>query len=253
MLSSEPSRFALAMEPGPHEIAMDRRGPSCYPTNPTPLNEFSVMPLTDLLFPALQGFGMGGGLIIAIGAQNAFVLKSGLKRHHLLPVVLFCFLSDALLIAAGVGGFGTLVAAFPVLTDAAAIGGALFLAFYGARAAWSALRPGSLNADDGATGGPGLFATLATIAALTWLNPHVYLDTVVLLGGIAGQFPMPARIWFGIGAATASAAWFFTLGYGARLLAPLFAKPAAWRVLDGLIALVMWAIAASLILALVSG
>ncbi len=208
------------------------------------------MPVADYLFPALQGFGMGAGLIIAIGAQNAFVLKTGLLRRHLLAVVLFCFLSDATLIAAGVGGFGTLVAAFPLLTDAAAIGGAIFLAFYGARAAWSALRPGALQAGDG-VGGPGLLATLATVAALTWLNPHVYLDTVVLVGGIAGQFPMPQRLWFGAGAVLASAAWFFALGYGARLLAPLFARPAAWQVLDGLIALVMWAIATSLLLGLV--
>lgn len=211
------------------------------------------MPVVDFLFPALQGFGIGAGLIIAIGAQNAFVLKTGLLRRHLLPVVLFCFLSDATLIAAGVGGFGTLVAAFPLLTDAAAIGGAIFLAFYGARAAWSALRPGALQAGDGAGGGPGLFATLATVAALTWLNPHVYLDTVVLVGGIAGQFPMPERLWFGLGAVLASAVWFFALGYGARLLAPLFARPAAWRVLDGLIALVMWAIAASLVAGLFNG
>ena len=210
------------------------------------------MPFADYLFPALQGFGMGAGLIIAIGAQNAFVLKTGLLRRHLLPVVLFCFLSDATLIAAGVGGFGTLVAAFPLLTDAAAIGGAIFLAFYGARAAWSALRPGALQAGEGAAGGPGLIATLATVAALTWLNPHVYLDTVVLVGGIAGQFPMPERACFGIGAVLASAIWFFALGYGARLLAPLFARPAAWRVLDGLIALVMWAIATSLVLGLVN-
>jgi len=210
------------------------------------------MPFVDQLFAALQGFGMGAGLIIAIGAQNAFVLKTGLLRRHLLAVVLFCFLSDATLIAAGVGGFGTLVAAFPLLTDAAAIGGAIFLAFYGARAAWSALRPGTMQAESGAADGPGLFATLATVAALTWLNPHVYLDTVVLVGGIAGQFPIPERLWFGLGAVLASATWFFALGYGARLLAPLFARPAAWRVLDGLIALVMWAIATSLVLGLVN-
>lgn len=211
------------------------------------------MPTPELLLSALQGFAMGGGLIIAIGAQNAFVLKMGLLRRHLLPVVLFCFLSDAALIAAGVGGFGSLVAAFPLLTDAAAIGGALFLAFYGVRAAWAAFRPGALVAKDGAAAGPGLLAALGTIAALTWLNPHVYLDTVVLLGGVAGQFPMPDRIWFGAGAVLASAAWFFALGYGARLLSPLFAKPAAWRVLDGLIALVMWSIAISLVVGLVSG
>ena len=202
---------------------------------------------------ALPGFAMGAGLIIAIGAQNAFVLRTGLTRRHVLPVVLLCAFSDAVLILAGVGGFGALVASSPILTDAAALGGAVFLTFYGARAAWSAFRPGSLNAAQAAEAAPGLIPTLATAAALTWLNPHVYLDTVVLLGGIAGQYPMPDRAAFGAGAVLASFTWFFALGYGARLLAPVFAKPMAWRVLDALIALVMWSIAASLIRGLVAG
>ena len=193
----------------------------------------------------VAGLGTGLSLIVAIGAQNAFVLKQGLLRRHVFAVSLFCALSDALLIAAGVAGAGAIAAKAPWFLAAMRWGGAAFLICYGARAMIAALRGGETLRAAGAAGAA-LPATLATIAALTWLNPHVYLDTVVLLGSISAQWD--DRMGFASGAITGSFLFFFALGYGARLLAPLFARPAAWRVLDGAIALVMWTIAAGLIL-----
>ena len=189
------------------------------------------------------GFGLGLSLILAIGAQNAFVLRQGLRGEHVLPVVLTCALSDALLIAAGVAGFGALVTAAPWIVPVFRWGGAAFLLLYGARAAWAAWR-GSGHLDPAAAAG-GLRRAVAICLALTWLNPHVYLDTLVLLGGVSTQADSPVA--FGLGAMTASSVFFFSLGYGAALLRPVFARPAAWRVLDAGIALVMWAIAASLL------
>jgi L-lysine exporter family protein LysE/ArgO len=194
---------------------------------------------------ALIGFGTSAALIIAIGAQNAFVLRQGLARAHVLPVVLICALSDALLISAGILGLGALVQQHPALLEATRWGGAAFLLLYGVMAARRALRPGSMQAADGASGS--LKTALLACLAFTWLNPHVYLDTVVLLGSIASQQPGDQRAAFGVGAVSASIVWFTALGFGARWLAPLFARPAAWRVLDGLIACVMWAIAWGLI------
>jgi L-lysine exporter family protein LysE/ArgO len=194
---------------------------------------------------ALIGFGTSAALIIAIGAQNAFVLRQGLARAHVLPVVLVCALSDALLISAGILGLGALVQQHPALLEAARWGGAAFLLVYGVMAARRALRPGSMQAADGASGS--LKTALLACLAFTWLNPHVYLDTVVLLGSIASQQPGDQRAAFGVGAVSASIVWFTALGFGARWLAPLFARPAAWCVLDGLIACVMWAIAWGLI------
>ncbi|WP_207480314.1 LysE/ArgO family amino acid transporter [Arenibaculum pallidiluteum] len=201
--------------------------------------------MPSAILPALQGFSLGAGLIVAIGAQNAFVLRQGLKREHVLPVVLVCILADGLLIALGCAGFGSLVAARPELLAAVGLGGAAFLAWYGLRALRSAMRPGTLVA-----GGPqpiGLGRALATVSALTLLNPHVYLDTVVLLGGIAGRFAPAERVSFAGGAVVASTVWFLGLGFGARLLAPVFARPAAWRVLDLVIAAVMLTLAALLL------
>ena len=190
-----------------------------------------------------SGLGLGLSLILAIGAQNAFVLRQGLRGAHVLPVVLTCALSDAVLIVAGVAGFGALVAAVPSVLPVVRWAGAAFLVLYGARAALSAWRgTGALEA--GAAAGSAGRAVLVCLA-LTWLNPHVYLDTVVLLGAIAAQAPSPAA--FGAGAVTASFAFFFTLGYGATLLRPVFAAPVAWRVLDAAVALTMWAIAAGLV------
>ena len=196
----------------------------------------------------IAGLGFGLSLIIAIGAQNAFVLRQGLRREHVLAVVLVCALSDALLIGLGVGGLGTLLQFVPWLIVVVRIGGAAFLIVYGILAVRRALRPKALVAEGG-NGAMPLRTALGTVLALTWLNPHVYLDTVVLLGSVAGTHGGD-RWWFGLGAALASIVWFTALGYGARLLRPLFAKPIAWRILDGSIAVVMFAIAVSLLLGL---
>ena len=195
----------------------------------------------------LEGFGTGSGLIIAIGAQNAFVLAQGVRREHHLPVALVCAVCDALLLAAGLAGMGAALAAAPALRQAAALGGAAFLGLYGLRAARSAwCGSGALCAQDDA-GGRGLRATLLLTLAVTLLNPHVYLDTVLLLGSIGGRHGDPGRWHFGAGAATASFAWFFGLALLGRLLAPLLSRPAAWRALDALVALVMWTVAAGLL------
>jgi L-lysine exporter family protein LysE/ArgO len=193
------------------------------------------------------GFGTGFSLILAIGAQNAFVLRQGLMRAHVFAVCLVCAVSDAVLIAAGVAGMGTLAALAPRLIDALTWGGAAFLIVYGALSLRRAFRPAGLRA--AASGATSLGAALGTALAFTWLNPHVYLDTVVLLGSISARFPGTERAAFAIGAAAASFAWFLALGLGARVLTPMFARPAAWRVLDLLIALVMFAIAAPLAVA----
>ncbi len=193
----------------------------------------------------LQGFATSAALIIAIGAQNAFVLRQGLARAHVLPVVLVCALSDVLLISLGVAGLGRWVQAQPALLEITRWGGAAFVLGYGLLAARRALSPHTLAVQGQAVGD--LRAALAACLAFTYLNPHCWLDTVVLLGSISAQQPDGARWTFGAGAASASAVWFFALGYGARLLAPLFARPVAWRVLDAAIALVMAAIAATLI------
>jgi len=196
--------------------------------------------------PFLNGLRLGAGLIVVIGAQNAFVLRQGLRRRHVFLVATVCVLIDMSLIAAGAGGFGTLVAAVPALTDIAALGGALFLVAYGLRALRAAIRPGALELGAGTAAGPR--EAVLTALALSLLNPHVYLDTVVLLGGLAGQYAEAAeRLWFAIGAMTASALWFYALGYGAAGLAPLFARPIAWRLLDLGVAAVMFAIAAALL------
>ncbi len=192
----------------------------------------------------LAGFGTSLSLIVAIGAQNAFVLKQGLLRQHVFATCAFCALSDALLITAGILGAGAIAASAPWFLTVMRWGGVIFLLAYGAKAFLAAWRGGeALRAGQGAAG---LGATLAVIAALTWLNPHVWLDTVVLLGSISSGWPNKAG--FLMGAVSASIMFFFALGYGARLLAPLFAKPVAWRVLDVLVGLVMWAIALGLVL-----
>lgn len=200
----------------------------------------------DTLLSALTGLAFGLSLIVAIGAQNAFVLRVGLRQKHVLPVVAVCALSDALLITAGVAGLGTLVDRAPAVLTAARVGGAVFLLGYAAVAARRALRPGAvLTAEDG-DAPTRVWPVVATCLGLTWLNPHVYLDTVVLLGSVAGTHGAQ-RWWFGAGAVVGSLVWFTALGYGARLLRPLFARPGAWRVLDGVIAVVMVLIAVSLL------
>jgi L-lysine exporter family protein LysE/ArgO len=201
-----------------------------------------------MFLAALAGLAFGLSLIIAIGAQNAFVLRQGLRREHVFAVVLVCAASDALLIAVGVGGLGSLLQLAPWLLVVVRIGGAAFLLVYGLLAARRALRPSALTAENGGAS-TSLAVAITTCLALTWLNPHVYLDTVVLLGSVAGTHG-DDRWWFGLGAIVASAVWFTALGYGARLLRPLFARPTAWRVLDGIIAIVMVAIAVSLLVGL---
>lgn len=193
----------------------------------------------------LAGLGVGLSLIMAIGAQNAFVLKQGLLRNHVFVVCLFCAASDAALIAAGVAGAGAIARNAPWFLQAMRWGGAAFLLWYGLRSARAAWRGGeALQASAGAA--PALGPTLATLAALTWLNPHVWLDTVVLIGSISSA--QPDRLGFALGAMSGSFLFFFSLGFGARLLAPLFARPVSWRVLEAGVALVMWTIAATLIL-----
>ena len=186
---------------------------------------------------ALAGFATSLALIVAIGSQNAFVLRQGILREHVLPLVAFCALSDALLILVGVAGGGALVQQYPVALEVARIGGALFLAAYALFAARRALHPAAMLPLDA----PGLSlpAALATCFGFTFLNPHVYLDTVVLLGAVATQRGEAGRWWFGLGAASASLCWFAALGFGARLLRPVFARPMAWRLLDGFIAATM--------------
>lgn len=194
---------------------------------------------------AASGFLLGLGLIAAIGAQNAFVLRQGLRREHVFAVCLTCAVSDAILIAAGVGGMGWLAARAPWIAPAMTWAGAAFLVVYGAMSFARAMRPGALA--PAGQGAGGLRAVLLTCIALTWLNPHVWLDTVVLLGSVAAQYPGDG-VAFGAGAVLASFVFFFALGYGARTLAPLFARPAAWRVLDLAVGAVMWTIAARLVL-----
>jgi L-lysine exporter family protein LysE/ArgO len=195
---------------------------------------------------ALAGFATGFSLILAIGAQNAFVLRQGLRRAHVFAVCLTCALSDAVLIAAGVAGFAAAETALPWLGPVLRWGGVAFLLVYGALAFRAALGPGAaLEPAEEGTGSLG--RALATCLALTWLNPHVYLDTVVLLGSVAAQWD-GARLAFGAGAVAASFTFFFGLGYGARLLRPVFARPVAWRWLEAAVGVVMWTIAAKLIL-----
>jgi L-lysine exporter family protein LysE/ArgO len=190
---------------------------------------------------ALAGFATSLALIVAIGSQNAFVLRQGILREHVLPLVAFCALSDALLILVGVAGGGALVQQYPVALEVARIGGALFLAAYALFAARRALHPAAMLPLDAPS--LSLPAALATCFGFTFLNPHVYLDTVVLLGAVATQRGEAGRWWFGLGAASASLCWFAALGFGARLLRPVFARPLAWRMLDAVIAVTMASLA----------
>jgi L-lysine exporter family protein LysE/ArgO len=194
--------------------------------------------------PLLVGFLAALALIAAIGAQNAFVLRQGIRREHVLPVVLLCIAADASLIAAGIAGVGALINAHPGAVAVATYGGAAFLLCYGLLAAKRAWKPSALTPADAAPAKLG--AVLATCAALTFLNPHVYLDTVVLLGALANEHG-DGRWFFGLGAVCASALWFTGLGFGARRLATFFATPRTWRLLDAFIAAFMLALGVSLV------
>lgn len=208
------------------------------------LNLFAASALT-------KGFFLSAGLIIAIGAQNMFVLRQGLKREHVLPIVLFCAAADATLIVAGVSGLGGVLTVIPGLSLVLSLGGAAFLTGYGISALRRAANPSALAV--GAEASMTLGAALAGTAAFTFLNPHVYIDTVMLMGAVGASLPAAERPLFMAGAVLASVVWFSSLGYGARFLAPLFAKPTAWRVLDIGIGVMMLTLAASLVHGAVTG
>lgn len=202
--------------------------------------------MTHAFLPAFtQGFVLSAGLIIAIGAQNMFVLRQGLKREHVVPIVLFCAAADASLIVAGVSGLGGVLALVPGLSLVLSIGGAAFLAWYGVSALRRAANPSALVVGHEAS--MTLGAALAGSAAFTFLNPHVYIDTVMLMGAVGASLPSAERPLFMVGAALASLTWFSSLGFGARFLAPLFSRASAWRVLDIIIGVMMLGLAASLV------
>jgi L-lysine exporter family protein LysE/ArgO len=193
---------------------------------------------------SLDGLLTGLSLIVAIGAQNAYVLRQGLRRRYVGPVVALCTLSDYVLIIAGVSGIGAIVQHADWALQAVRWFGVAFLVWYGLSSAWRARRPASsLSAAQGTDTGA---VAIRRIAALTWLNPHVYLDTVLLLGSVAATQGSPGRWWFAVGACVASTLWFFGLGYGARFAAGLLATPRAWQVLDLLVAATMLGIAVKL-------
>jgi L-lysine exporter family protein LysE/ArgO len=192
------------------------------------------------------GFALGATLIVAIGAQNAFVLRQGIRKEHVAPIVAFCAIADLLLIGVGVAGLASILGDAPTLVALLTIAGSAFLIWYGIRALQRALLPQALRAAAG-NEPLSLGNAMAQAAGFTLLNPHVYLDTVLLMGSIGTRQPPDMRIWFVGGAACASGVWFTTLGFGARLLAPIFAKPRAWQVLDTLVGLTMLFLAVVLI------
>jgi L-lysine exporter family protein LysE/ArgO len=199
------------------------------------------------MIPALlSGFALGGSLIVAIGAQNAFVIRQGVIGKHLFIICLFCALSDAILIWAGTYGLATVLKAAPQLITVMTYGGSAFLVYYGVKALRRALNPTAM-AEAQATS-ESLWPTLATCAAFTWLNPHVYLDTVILLGSIANARAAGEQAPFAAGATAASFAWFFALGYGAAFLRPVLSRPRVWRMIDFFIAAIMFLLAAKLLL-----
>ena len=196
----------------------------------------SVTCVNTAYLVVLTGFATTMALIAAIGAQNAFVLRQGIRGEHVMPVVALCAVSDLVLIFAGIAGFGALIAAHPDVVVLAKYGGAAFLIGYGLLAARRAMKPGVLTPSDAAPAR--LAGVLATCLALTFLNPHVYLDTVILLGALANEH-QDGRWLFGVGAVTASVVWFTSLGFGAKRLSKYFATPKTWRILDGVIAAMM--------------
>ena len=191
----------------------------------------------------LAGFGLALSLIVAIGAQNAFILRAGLLRQHVFILCSVCALSDALLIAAGVSGLGILVSKAPVFLAFMKYGGAAFLFFYGTRSLLNSLRGGRFLLAEGEVGS--LREAVIICLLLTWLNPHVYLDTVILLGVASTQYS--ENTYFAVGAITASFIFFYSLGFGARLLSSFFEHSFSWKILDGIIGIVMWSIAFSLV------
>lgn len=202
--------------------------------------------MTQIFSPFLSGFLLSAALIMAIGAQNLFVLRQGLKREHVGTVVLFCGCADAVLIAAGVAGVGAFLSAVPQLTLGLTLGGAAFLAWYGIKALRRMASSESMAVASGNS--LSLGGAIAATAGFTFLNPHVYLDTVLLMGAAGSAQPAALRPLFITGAACASFTWFAALGYGARVLVPLFARPVAWRILDAIVGVTMLSLAGSLLL-----
>lgn len=197
-----------------------------------------------MLLAYAQGMGTGAGLIIAIGAQNAFVLSQGIRKNHVLLIPLICAVCDAALVAVGVTGVGRIIASDPMFSKIAGIGGAIFLFGYGARAFVSAFKGNQLDADQ--TAAMSMKAAVLATLAVTLLNPHVYIDTVLLVGSLAGQFQAPDHLAFGAGAITSSFVWFFSLSIGATFLAPVFKQKTSWRILDSFVGVVMWVIGFSI-------
>ena len=204
-----------------------------------------------MMAPFFQGFGTGGGLIAAIGAQNAFVLSQGVRRNHHLIIALICIICDAIFISVGVAGFGGAISGNPELVQWVTWGGAGFLMFYGLGSLRSALRGGRLDTDNPAVAS--LSAAIISTLAVTLLNPHFYLDTVFLLGSVSSQFHGQNRLYFWVGAVSASTLWFISLSLGGQILAPLFKKQISWRILDSVVCVTMWTIAFSLLGSVVSG
>jgi L-lysine exporter family protein LysE/ArgO len=217
------------------------------------LGIMTMTAVTSLAFPVfVQGLALSLGLIVAIGAQNAFVLRQGLRREHVGSVVLFCAVADAVLIAAGVLGMAQALGQRPDLARALALAGASFLAVYGWRALRRARQAHQLTAAEGSAG-LSRGAAVAQAAGFTLLNPHVYLDTVLLVGSIGAHQPTALRGWFIAGASSASLLWFALIGFGARWLAPWFGRPRAWQLLDGLIGVTMFVLSALLVRHVVVG
>ncbi len=198
--------------------------------------------------PLLEGFIVGVSLIMAIGAQNAFLLRQGLKKEHLFLCAITCSTSDAFLIVLGVTGIGELLTDLPVLTNVMRWGGALFLVCYGLRSFWSVFHPHAMVADLESARKNTKLATFIALLGFTFLNPHTYIDTFLLLGTIGAEGPIDEHLPFMIGAVSASFAWFFSLTYGASKLSPLFKNPRAWQVLDTIMGCMMIGIAISLII-----
>jgi L-lysine exporter family protein LysE/ArgO len=193
---------------------------------------------SDAVVTSAQGLAMMLSLIVAIGAQNTFLLRQGIARSHVTLLVLICWLSDVSLVMVGVSGLGAVVEQIPVAMTVIRACGALVLFGYAALAFRRAVRGETLDVDPGAAP-RSRGSVVATCLAITWLNPHVYLDTVLMIGGVANAHGSPDRWWFALGTLIGSIAWFAALGYGARLLRPLFRRPRAWRILDTAIALIM--------------
>lgn len=199
-----------------------------------------------MITPFIQGFGTAGGLIAAIGAQNAFVLSQGVRKNHHFVIALICIVCDVVFISAGIAGFGNAVSTNPTLSQFVTWGGAGFLFFYGLRSFRSALRGGRMDINDQTV--MTLKAAIITTLAVTLLNPHFYLDTVILLGSVSSQFHGESRLYFWVGSVSASILWFISLSLGGQILAPLFKKQVSWQILDSLVCASMWLIAASLIM-----